>query len=101
MQVIADIADTIEELLDRAESHINEAIIKKETYPQIATIYYNLSVVEMNQVDIFHGQIVNLITEYRKTQGEPPERMMGRYEYIHEKQIKQANKVKILQSIYK
>jgi len=33
---------------------------------------------------------------YKKEHGEPPERMMGRYEYIHEKHISAANKIKIL-----
>jgi len=31
--------------------------------------------------------VVALIEVYKKEKGDPPERMMGRYEYIHEKHI--------------
>ena len=87
MIIISDISDTIEELLDRAEKHIECAHKKKEEYPSVAAAYYKLSLDEMTGVSAMHEQVVALIEMYRKEHGEPPERMMGRYEYIHEKHI--------------
>lgn len=101
MQVISDISDTIEELLDRAEEHIECAHSKKEGYPSVAAAYYKLSLDEMANISAFHDQVTALIELYRKEHGDPPERMMGRYEYIHEKHIQKANKIKILQGLFK
>lgn len=101
MKIISDISDTIEKLLDAAESHIEYAHKKKEEYPSVAQAYYSLSVAEMASVTVFHEQIVKLIEDYRKANGEPPERMMGRYEYIHEKHIEKTNKIKVLQGLFK
>lgn len=101
MKIIADIADTIDKLLDLAEEHIEYAYKCKENYPAVAQIYVTLSVDEMTKITSFHEQITKLIEEYTKANGAPPERMMGRYEYIHEKHIEQANKIKILQGLFK
>lgn len=101
MQIISNISDTIEELLDKAEEHIQCAHQNKEQYPSVAAAYYKTSIDEIAAVNAFHDQIVALIEIYRKEHGELPERMMGRYEYIHEKHIKQANKIKILQGLFK
>lgn len=101
MKVIECIAETIEELLEKAEEHIECAHKLKEEYPSVASTYYKTSMDEMTDVAAFHDQITALIEVYRKEKGEPPERMMGRYEYIHEKHIKAANKIKILQGLFK
>ena len=101
MQIISDIADTIECLLDKAEMHIEYAHEVKEKYPSVAAAYYKLSIDEMTNVNTMHEQVTALIEVYRKEHGDPPERMMGRYEYIHEKHIKKANKIKILQGLFK
>ena len=101
MVVISNISDTIESLLDRAEEHIEYAHSIKDSYPAIAQAYYNLSLSEIGAIGGFHEQVTKLIEDYRKANGEPPERMMGRYEYIHEKHIQKANKVKVLQGLFK
>ena len=52
-------------------------------------------------INSFHEQVVSLIEAYKKEHGDPPERMMGRYEYIHEKHIEKATKIKMLQTLFK
>lgn len=101
MKIISQLSDTIEQLLDAAEAHIECAHTTKESYPSAATSYYNLSMDEMKNVAALHDQVTALIADYRKTNGDPPERMMGRYEYIHEKHIAKANKIKVLQGLFK
>lgn len=101
MKIISQISDTIDELLSAAESHINCAHAKKEEFPAVAAAYYTISLNEMAGVTALHDQVVKLIEDYRKTNGDPPERMMGRYEYIHEKLIDRSNKIKILQGLFK
>lgn len=101
MKVISDISNTIEELLSAAEQHIECAYKKKEEFPSVAQAYYALSVSEMTNIMALHEQVVKLIDDYRKKNGDPPERMMGRYEYVHERMIERSNKIKILQELFK
>ena len=101
MIVIANVSDTIEELLNLAEEHIEYAHEIREEYPNLAQNYYSMSISEITCIASLHEQVVKLIEDYRREHGDPPERMMGRYEYLHKKHIEKANKIKILQSLFK
>lgn len=48
-----------------------------------------------------HQIVVNLIDQYRRTNGEPPADMQAVYNYLHQKHIDHAAKVNILRSMYK
>ena len=50
---------------------------------------------------ILHEQVVRLIEEHRRTEGEPPPEMQAVYEYLHEREIEKAESVKRLQAMYK
>lgn len=101
MRLIAELSEMIEDELEGAEEYIEEAIKLKDTYPSVAKVLYDISTQEMNHVDMLHGEVVDLITEYRKTNGEPPKAMQAVYDHLHEKHIKKANKVKVYQAQYR
>lgn len=101
MQIIGDIYEMIECKLDEAEQHIEKAFEWREEYPTLSMTLQKLSIEEMNHMNMLHDQIVALINEYKKDHGDPPERMMGIYDYLHKKYMKQANRIKALQSMYK
>lgn len=42
-----------------------------------------------------------LIDAYRREKGEPPADMMAVYEYLHKRAIEKAEKVGVLQGMYK
>lgn len=101
MQIISKLSDMIEEELNDAEKYIKCALNHKEDNPQLAMTFYKLSTEEMNHVNYLHEQVTDLISSYRKEHGEPPEKMSWVYNYLHEKHIEHANKIKILQASYK
>ena len=70
MRIIADISNTIEELLDAAEEYINCAHKKKEEFPTVAQAYYTLSLNEMTGVAALHDQVTKLIADYRTKNGD-------------------------------
>ena len=101
MQLIAKLSDMIEEELDDAEKYIRCAMDHKADNPKLADTFHKLSTEEIVHANLLHDQVVSLITEYRKEHGDPPEKMLGIYEYLHKKHMDHANEIKVLQALYK
>ena len=59
-----------------------------------------LSAEEMKHMQMLHNQVVKLIENYRKENGEPPASMLAVYDYLHEKFIEEAKEVKMMQQMY-
>ena len=101
MQDIKDLSEDIEEELCDAEKYAKKAMKYKESRPSLAADFLKLSNEEMGHAALLHSDIVAMIEEYRKEHGDPPERMLGRYDYIHDKFIEKSNNSKALQLILK
>ena len=77
------------------------ALEYREEYPELARIANNLSAQELDHMASLHTIVVNLIEQYRRTNGEPPADMQAVYNYLHKKHIDHAAKVNVLRSMYK
>ena len=100
MKIIKDTCDYIDEELHDAEKYIKRAIEVKQDYPELAELFNMLSSEEMKHMQMLHNQVVKLIDNYRKTEGEPPASMLAVYDYLHQKFIDHAKEIKILQQMY-
>jgi hypothetical protein len=100
MTVIKNISEKIDEELHDAEKYIKCAHKVKLEYPNLADTYYQLSLEEMKHVTMLHDQAVKIIEEIKRTR-EVPEGMQTLYDYLHERQIKWAAKIKAKQEAYK
>ena len=101
MQIISNLSDMIEEEMADAEKYIECAVKHKQDYPDLSAVFFKLSQDEITHANLLHEQVVAIITEYRKTTGEPSEKMQWVYDYLHKKHIDRANKIKFMQSLYK
>lgn len=100
MEVIKNVVEQIDEELHDAEKYVKCAIRNKEKYPTLANTYYKLSLEEMGHVTILHDQVVLLINDIKKTK-EIPAGMQELYDYLHERQVKWAAKIKAKQDSFK
>ena len=100
MKIIKCLSEKIEEELKDADAYIRLAMDWKEKDAEAANLFYELSKEEMGHVDRLHQLVKAEIDEYRRTEGDPPEGMMGLYNYLHEKHIAEAMNVKVKQGLY-
>ena len=101
MTIIKDISEMIEDELDGAEEYIKHALEWKHKNPALAKVFYDISLQEMTHVNMLHGEVVKLIEQHRKEKGEPPAAMAAVYDYMHKKQIEEANEIKMYQAQYR
>jgi bacterioferritin (cytochrome b1) len=101
MKIIKELSEMIEEELEGAENYVEKALHLKETHPTLARVFYEISNEEMRHVNLLHGEVVKLIEHHRKEHGEPPAAMLAVYDYLHEKHIGRANKIKMYQAQYR
>lgn len=98
MKEIKKISEQIDAELEDAEKYLKCAFKNKESNPILADMYYDLSVAEMGHVTILHEASVRLINEYK---GQIPEGMQTLYDYLHDRHIKWARKIKARQDEFK
>lgn len=101
MKLVKDIVEQIDEELDGAKEYIKMASKYKSEYPQIANMYYEMSLTEMTHVDKLHNAVASLINEMKVKGVEVDPKMMAIYEYEHEKAMDKATKIKVMQEMYK
>ena len=101
MKIIKKLSEMIEEELSDAEKYIRCAEAYKEEYPTLAAVFYKLSTEEMTHMNLLHDQVTLIIADYRKEHGDPPERMQGVYDYLHQKFMEEANRIRVMQNLYK
>lgn len=100
MEIIKQISEKIDDELHDAEKYIRCAYKVADEYPQLADTYYKLSLAEMDHVTMLHENVKNIINELKRTT-EVPEAMQVLYDYLHERQIKWAAKIKAKQEAFK
>ena len=100
MEIIKKISQKIDSELEDAERYIKCAYKVRESYPRLANTYYELSIAEMDHVSMLHEDAKNIIDEYKKN-NEVPEAMQVLYEYLHERQVKWASKIRTKQERFK
>ena len=100
MEKIKKLVEKIDDELEDAEKYIKLACKYKESDNVLADTFYKLSMEEMGHMTIFHAQVVRIIEDFKKTKEVPPG-MQTLYDYLHERQIKWAAKIKVRQESYK
>lgn len=77
------------------------AVEYKENHPALAQVFFNLSTQEDGHQAALHTEVVKIIEDYRRKNGEPPAAMMAVYEYVHKKHIDALAKARVYQDLYK
>lgn len=101
MKVIKVLSEKISEEIHDARSYAELALEYKDEYPDLSRSLYNLSLQEMDHMNVLHNEVTGIIKRYRETKGEPPADMLAVYDYLHKAQIEKALEAKMAQNMYK
>ena len=101
MKIIEQLYDMIDEELDDACKYVKAAIKHKEKYGSLAQTFYTLSMDEMKHSTMLHDEVVKIVNEYQNSGKEVPENMQEIYNYLHDKKIEKAHKIRVYQEQYK
>ena len=101
MKLIKVLSDKIKDELHDSKEYVTMALEYKEDYPELSRTLYNISIQEMEHMNLLHNEVTVIIQKYRANNGEPPAGMLAVYEYLHKEQIEKSLEIKMLQAMYK
>lgn len=101
MKLIRELEEMIEDEIHGVKHYAKMAAELKHDHPGLAQTMYNISVQEDSHQQALHNEVVKLIDEHRRTNGEPPASMMAVYDYLHKRHIEKLAEARHYQDIYK
>lgn len=101
MKEIQLLQDLIADEMEDSDKYIDLALENKESWPELAKVFYDLSIAESGHRDMLHTQGVRIIEKYRREHGEPPAAMLAVYDYLHKKEMSKASMIKSKQDMWR
>ena len=101
MKIIEWISGRIVEEIADAKTYGEQALLHKLDFPHLSEVLMKLSEEELKHMALLHNEVVDIIEDYRRKNGEPPADMLAIYEYLHRKQIDKTAEVKAMQTMYR
>ena len=101
MKVIEKLSSMIDEEIADAMKYARCALAYKEDNPMLADTFNRLAEEEMKHMMTLHSQVVSIIDDYKRKNGEPPETMKSVYDILHRQHIDKAAEAKAAISLYK
>lgn len=101
MVLIQKLEEAIEDEIHDVKHYAKWATELKKDYPALAQVLYTISTQEDTHQAMIHGEVVKIIENYRKSNGEPPATMMAVYDYLHKRSIEKLAEARRYQDVYK
>ena len=101
MKIIEKLSEYIDEEINDAMKYARCANAYRDENPSLADMFIRLAEEEMKHMMTLHNQVVIIIEDYKRKNGEPPEAMKAVYDILHRRHIDKAAEAKAAISMYK
>jgi hypothetical protein len=101
MKLIKKLEELIEEEIHDIKKYAKLAAELKSENPQLAQALYTISTQEDSHQAALHNEVVKIIEDYRRKNGDPPPAMMAVYDYIHQRHIESLAEARRYQDVFK
>lgn len=101
MKIIQELTELIHDEIDDVKKYAKLASKVKAEYPGLAQVFFTLSTQEDSHQAALHAEVVKIIEQYRRTNGQPPANMMAVYDYLHKQSIDKLAEARRYQDIYR
>ena len=101
MKIIKKLEEQIEDEIHDIKKYAKMAAEVKAENPSLAQVLYTISTQEDAHQAALHTEVVKMVEEYRKKNGEPPAAMKAVYDYLHQKHIDSLAEARHYQDVYK
>lgn len=99
MRTIAQIVKDIKGELHGAKHYAELSNKYKDEDDSLSEMYAGISNQELGHVNTMHAQVVRIINDYRRKNGEPPEAMKAIWDWEHQQMVEEVAEVKRLLEI--
>ena len=101
MKIIKELSEYIDDELGDAKKYVKKALHLKEKMPQLAQIFFQLSMEEMEHMNRLHTEAERLIAKKQEEGTEIPLGMAEAYEILHERAVNWAKEIKVMQAMFR
>ncbi len=101
MKSIKKLTELIDEELCDSEKYARLALKYKDDKPELAAMFYSLSLEEMKHMNTLHNEVVREIAEVKDSDDPRTEGMKIAYDILHEKAIEKQKGVAVMQQMYR
>ena len=101
MKLIKELEELMEDEIHDVKKYAKMATELKPDHPALAQVLYTISTQEDSHQNAILSEVVKIVEDYRKKNGEPPAAMMAVYEYVHKKHIDALAEARRYQELYR
>lgn len=101
MKMMELLSEHIEEELEDACTYIRLALEYRESDPELASLFYKLSLEEMEHREALHKSLAAHMEMYRRLKGEDSAGMTMVYDFLCRREMEKAEKITGLQAMFR
>lgn len=101
MKIIRMLEERIDDEISDIKWYAKKAAEVKEEYPALAQVLFSISTQEDSHQKALHAEVVKIVEEYRRKNGDPPAAMLAVYEYMHERHVEKLEEAHRYQEMYR
>lgn len=101
MKLIETLSSMIDEEIEDVSKYAKHALMYKDENAVLGDMFIRLAEEEMKHMMTLHSQVVSIIEDYRRKNGNPPDAMMTVYDILHKRHIDKAAEAKAAIAMYK